>query len=79
MALRFKYSDVRVDSVCPDMKTAIMNCLKTDAEVCYILVNYTALFSTENIMLDIKNSMNGGNTGGGAKLTGNTQGGADSE
>lgn len=78
MALRFKYSDVRVDSVCPDMKTAIMNCLKTDAEVCYILVNYTALFSTENIMLDIKNSMNGGD-GGGARLTGNTQGGADSE
>ncbi len=62
ISLRFKYSDVAVDSICRDMKTAILSCLKTDAEVCYILVNYTALFSTENVMLEIKKELerNGG-------------------
>lgn len=63
MALRFKYSDVKVDNVRKDMKQAIRECLKTDAEVCYILVNYTALFSTENVMLDIKKEIGGGKNG----------------
>ncbi len=54
LALRFKYSDIKVDYVSSDMRTLIQNCLKTDAEVCYALVNYTALFGTEKIMLDIK-------------------------
>lgn len=57
ISLRFKYSDVNVDRICTDMKDAILGCLKTDAEVCYILVNYTALFSTENIMLEIKENL----------------------
>lgn len=60
ISLRFKYSDVKVDSICADMKSAILDCLKTDAEVCYILVNYTALFSTENVMLEIKKELEAG-------------------
>lgn len=54
LALRFKYSDINVDYVSDDMKQLINNCLETDAEVCYVLVNYTALFGTEKIMLEIK-------------------------
>lgn len=54
LALRFKYDDVNVDMVTDDMKAALLNCLDTDAEVCYVLVNYTMLFSTENLMLEIK-------------------------
>ena len=54
ISLRFKYSDVKVDNITPDMKQAILNCLKTDAEVCYVLVNYTALFSTQTTMLEIQ-------------------------
>jgi len=54
LALRFKYSDIKVDYVSTDMRTLIQNCLETDAEVCYALVNYTALFGTEKIMLEIK-------------------------
>lgn len=54
ISLRFKYSDVEVNSICRDMKEAVEACLKTDAEVCYILVNYTALFSTQTILLDMQ-------------------------
>lgn len=54
LALRFKYSDIQVDNISQDMREAILRCLKTDAEVCYVLVNYTALFSTQDIMLEIK-------------------------
>lgn len=55
ISLRFKYSDVLVNSICADMKEAIKNCLKTDAEVLYVLVNYTALFSTQSCLLELKN------------------------
>ncbi len=54
LALRFKYADIKLDYISNDMKMLIHNCLETDAEVCYALVNYTALFGTEKIMLDIK-------------------------
>ncbi len=57
LSLRFKYSDVKIDRICTDMRQAIEECLKTDAEVCYILVNYTALFGTQTIMLDIKKGL----------------------
>lgn len=53
IALRFKYSDVKVDDITFDMKQAILNSLETNSEVCYVLVNYTALFSTQSIMLEI--------------------------
>lgn len=59
VALRFKYSDVKVDLVTDDMREAILACCETDAEVCYVLVNYTMLFSTENIMLEIQKEQGG--------------------
>lgn len=57
LALRFKYADIKVDNISDNMKTLILNCLDTDAEVCYALVNYTALFGTEKIMLEIQKEM----------------------
>ncbi|MBR5615062.1 MAG: DUF1727 domain-containing protein [Clostridia bacterium] len=54
LALRFKYTDVKVDKITDNIKDAILACRKTDAEVCYVLVNYTMLFSTENILLDLQ-------------------------
>lgn len=52
--LRFKYADVKVNNFTDDMREAIKACVSTDAEVCYVLVNYTALFSTQDIMLELK-------------------------
>jgi len=52
--LRFKYDDIKVDRVSGDMRELITAALATDAEVCYILVNYTALFSTEDIIIELK-------------------------
>ena len=46
-ALRFKYADIPVKLVTDNIRQAIDNCRKTDAEVCYVLVNYTVLFSTQ--------------------------------
>ncbi len=57
LALRFKYCDITIDSVTDDMKSAIEKVLTTDAEVCYVLVNYTALFGTQKIMLDMKKEL----------------------
>ncbi len=59
MSLRFKYSDVEISGSTDDMRQAILDALKTSAEVCYILVNYTALFSTEDIMLSLKKEREG--------------------
>ena len=59
LALRFKYSDIKVDNISADMRELVQKCLATDAEVCYALVNYTALFGTEKIMLDIKKERGG--------------------
>lgn len=57
LSLRFKYADIKIDNITDDMKAAISKCLKTDAEVCYVLVNYTALFGTQTIMLDMKKEL----------------------
>lgn len=65
ISLRFKYADVKVDNITRSMKEAIKRCLKTDAEVCYVLVNYTALFSTQTTMLEIQKELKtGGNENG---------------
>ena len=65
ISLRFKYADVKVDNITRSMKKAIKRCLETDAEVCYILVNYTALFSTQTTMLEIQKELKtGGNEDG---------------
>ena len=38
---------------CVTLKEAIEKCLNSDSEVVYALVNYTALFSTQNILLEM--------------------------
>lgn len=50
ISLRFKYSDIKVDRMTQDMADAITKCLETDSEVVYVLVNYTALYSTEAVL-----------------------------
>ncbi|MBQ3573573.1 MAG: Mur ligase family protein [Clostridia bacterium] len=60
LSLRFKYAGVNIDLITDNMREAIERALKTDAEVCYVLVNYSALFSTQNIMLDIKKEQENG-------------------
>lgn len=59
ISLRFKYSDVKVDTITEDMRSAIENYLKTDSEVVYILVNYSAMYTTEDIMLELKKKYGG--------------------
>ncbi len=60
LALRFKYADIPVTKICDTMEDALHACLNTDAEVCYVLVNYSMLFSTQNTMLKLKESLNPG-------------------
>ncbi|MBR0470667.1 MAG: DUF1727 domain-containing protein [Clostridia bacterium] len=50
MSLRFKYADVKVDFITNDMAEAVKKALETDSEVVYVLVNYTALYSTEAVL-----------------------------
>ena len=54
LALRLKYANADVDIISDDMKFILKRCMQTDAEVCYVLVNYTMLFSTENVMKEIR-------------------------
>ncbi|MBR0415438.1 MAG: DUF1727 domain-containing protein [Clostridia bacterium] len=61
ISLRFKYSNVDVDATTADMKGAIETTLKTDSEVVYILVNYSAMYTTEDIMLELKKKYGGEN------------------
>lgn len=62
ISLRFKYADMKVDSINSDMKSALKKCLDNpQSEVCYVLVNYTALYPTQTTMLNLKNEV--GETG----------------
>ncbi len=54
LALRFKYSGVKVDVITEDMKSFLKSCSMSDSEVCYVLVNYTMLFSTESILKELE-------------------------
>lgn len=49
-ALRFKYADINADLVTENMKEAILKALETDSEIVYVMVNYTALYGTEEIL-----------------------------
>lgn len=54
ISLRFKYAGVKVDFMTSDMREALKRCLAhSDAEVCYVLVNYTALYPTQTAMLKL--------------------------
>lgn len=50
ISLRFKYADIKVNNMTHDMAEAVKRCLETDSEVVYVLVNYTALYSTESVL-----------------------------
>ena len=54
LALRFKYSGITPDNVSRNIKSLIERAVRTDAEVCYVLVNYTMLFSTQETLLDME-------------------------
>lgn len=60
LALRFKYADTKITRITENMREAISSCLKTDAEVCYVLVNYTMLFPTQNTMLEMQKELGTG-------------------
>ena len=60
LALRFKYSDVKIDKISGNIRDEILSCLDSDSEVVYVLVNYTMLFKTQQILLDIKKEKEGG-------------------
>lgn len=52
-ALRFKYEDIET-LIYDEMKDAILKALSTDSEVIYIMVNYTAMYSTEDILRELE-------------------------
>ena len=58
--LRFKYADVAVDLVTDNMKEAIVSALKTESEIVYVMVNYTALYATEEILKKLEKSYSDG-------------------
>ena len=58
IALRFKYADIMPEVVTEDMKFAIERCVQNkESEVCYVLVNYTALYPTQTTMLNLKKEL----------------------
>jgi len=59
LTLRFKYSDINVYMYTDNMREAIKKCIESDSEVVYVLVNYTVLFPTQNILLDMKKEIKG--------------------
>ena len=56
ISLRFKYADIKVDLMTHDMAEAVSKALETDSEVVYVLVNYTALYSTEAVLNELLKS-----------------------
>ncbi len=55
LGLRFKYADIKFDIITEDMKSFLeSSMIDNNCEVCYVLVNYTMLFSTENIMKELQ-------------------------
>jgi len=52
--IRFKYAQLNNSSDISDVEKAINTTLQTDAEVLYVLVNYTALFSTQDILKSLE-------------------------
>ena len=60
LTLRFKYADIKVDHICQTIDDALRHCLKTDAEVCYVLVNYSVLFGAQSTMLTMQKALSDG-------------------
>lgn len=57
ISLRFKYAGIDVDFMTNNMKYAVSKAVKTDSEVVYILVNYTALYPTEAVLKELEGGM----------------------
>ena len=53
MRLRMKYVGIQSELI-PNVKSAIEARIKDGCKNLYVLVNYTALFSTRNILVDMK-------------------------
>ncbi|WP_226392179.1 Mur ligase family protein [Ructibacterium gallinarum] len=60
MALRFKYEDIQNVRIASNMRDALLDCMNTNAEVCYVLVNYTALYPTQTAMLELQKEQKAG-------------------
>ncbi|WHH57050.1 MurT ligase domain-containing protein [Petroclostridium sp. X23] len=56
VAVRFKYAGIQKGdvTVADDIRSAIIDLINRSGEVCYILVNYTALFNTQNILKSLE-------------------------
>lgn len=52
-ALRFKYEDIEI-GISDDMRNAIESALKTDSEIIYCMVNYTAMYPTEALLKELE-------------------------
>ena len=54
LALRFQYADIPVDMVTKNLRDALEMCRNSDAEVCYVLANYTAVYPAKATMLELQ-------------------------
>jgi UDP-N-acetylmuramyl tripeptide synthase len=48
MALRLKHAGFENVKTSENSRETLLSVIKTDGEICYVLVNYTALFDTQN-------------------------------
>ena len=54
VAVRFKYAEIINFDVTDNIKDSILKGLAEDSDVLYVLVNYTALFSTHDILKNLE-------------------------
>ncbi len=54
ISLRFKYAGIDADMMTDSMKDAVKAALKSESEVVYVLVNYTALYPTETVLKELE-------------------------
>lgn len=54
LAVRFKYADLKNVEDYKNIKDAILKGIEEECEVFYVLVNYTMLFETQNILKDLE-------------------------
>jgi len=57
LSLRFKYADIDITRICDSVEDALKFCLSSNSEVCYVLVNYSVLFSTQSTMLEMQKKL----------------------
>ncbi len=60
LALRFKYADIPVTMVAKNLREALELCRQSDAEVCYVLANYTAVYPAKATMLEMEKELQKG-------------------